>query len=214
MWGQHFIRLAKEAGVIEAQINSNGALLSDDLSRFLIETGLDRIKLSIDGVTPAVYDSIRKGTTYEETVPKVIKFIEIRNSMEKKLPSVQVQMVYMESNQKEVINYIRFWEDKANRIGFSRYRGGQNRIGEKGRTRKLGKRFPCHQLWQRLVVLWDGTVLMCCGDHQARNPMGRIIEKSLNDIWKSEELDNIRRLHLEGRYDEIPACVDCEVNYT
>ena len=137
-----FVRLAKEAGVLEVQFNSNGALLTDELSRGLIEAGLDRIKFSVDGVTPEVYNSIRRGTTYDQTIPKIEKFIEIRNSLGRKLPSVQVQMVYMADNQQEALDYIKFWENKANRIGFSRYRSGENRVGEKGAGPEIWRTVP------------------------------------------------------------------------
>jgi radical SAM protein with 4Fe4S-binding SPASM domain len=211
---EEYVKLAKDAGVLDVQFNSNGALLTDELSKGLIEAGLSRIKFSIDGVTPEVYNSIRKGTSYDVTIPKILRFIEIRNSLGEKLPSVQVQMVYMSSNKKEVVDYIGFWEDKVNRIGFSRYRSGSNKTGESGRVSGMGKRVPCAQLYQRMVVLWDGTMLMCCGDHHMRSPIGNVLTNSIADIWVSEKLSKYRKLHADGRYDDIPACVGCEVNYS
>lgn len=208
-----FVRLAKEAGILEVQFNSNGSLLTDEISKGLIEAGLSRIKFSVDGVTPAVYNSIRKGTSYEITIPKILRFIEIRNSLGKKLPSVQVQMVYMSTNSREASDYIKFWEDKVNRIGFSRYRSGSNKTGESGRVSGMGKRVPCSQLYQRMVILWDGTVLMCCGDHHMRSPLGNVSTGSISGIWKGEKLSLYRKLHEEGKYDDVPACIGCEVNY-
>ncbi len=209
-----FVRRAKEAGVLEVQFNTNGALLTEELSSQLIDAGLDRIKFSVDAVTPEVYDSIRKGTTYAETIPRILRFIELRDASGGARPSVSVQMVYMEDNRDEVLRYIDFWEGRANRIGFSRYRAGHNATGEAGRAQDRGLlRFPCHQLWQRLVVLWDGTVLMCCGDHQVASPLGRLPGDSLAGLWRGAEMERRRALHAEGRYDDIDACVDCEVNY-
>lgn len=209
-----FVAEAKDAGVLEVQFNSNGSLLTDEFSRDLIEAGLDRIKFSVDAVTPEVYDAIRKGTTYERTVPRILRFIEMRDEAGRERPSVQVQMVYMDSNRDEALRYIDFWEDKVNRIGFSRYRAGHNVTGEAARAEDSGAlRFPCHQLWQRLVVLWDGTVLMCCGDHQLRSPLGSVEDASLHSIWHGAKLEAARATHLAGAYDEIEACVDCEVNY-
>ncbi|TLM69488.1 MAG: radical SAM protein [Actinobacteria bacterium] len=209
-----FVAKAKDAGVLEVQFNSNGSLLTEELSRALIEAGLDRIKFSIDAVTPEVYDAIRRGTTYEKTVPRVLRFIEVRNELGLTRPSVQVQMVYMEDNAEEALRYLDFWEDRANRVGFSRYRAGHNVTGEAARAEDRGAlRFPCHQLWQRLVVLWDGTVLMCCGDHQGLSPLGNVNDTPLHELWHGAEIEAVRATHLRGAYDEVPACVDCEVNY-
>ncbi len=209
-----FVRRAKDAGVLEVQFNSNGALLTSELSLGLIEAGLDRIKFSIDGVSAETYNSIRKGTTYEKTIPKIIEFIEIRNRLNRKLPAVQVQMVYMASNHREAENYIEFWQDKINRIGFSRYRSGYNSIGNKGKIKESGQRMACQQLWQRLVVTWDGIVLMCCGDHQLQSPIGVLSDgQTLVNIWKGEQLAWIREQHCKGDFDTIAACRNCEVNY-
>lgn len=209
-----FVKLAKEAKILEAQFNTNGSLLNDDLSKMLIDAGLDRIKFSVDSVTPGTYNLIRRGTTFEKTISKILKFIEIRDSLGKQLPSIQVQMVYMEPNKDEIRKYIRFWENKVNRIGFSRYRTSDNRLGKIGRAEyAIGERFPCHQLWQRLVILWGGTVLMCCGDHNAKNPLGNIKDRSIVSIWKGAKLRKIRELHIKREYDKVEACAKCEVNY-
>jgi len=207
------VKKAKEAGVLEAQFNSNGSLLTTEKGRSLINAGLDRIKFSIDSINPNIYNSIRKGANYEKTLSRILSFIELRNKMGKKFPSIQVQMVYMESNHKEVEEYIKFWENKVNRIGISRYRSGDNITGENERVTVMQKRIPCPQLWQRLVVLYDGTVLMCCGDYSMKNPLGNVKIDKLSDIWKSKRLHSYRKIHLKYDFDKIEACKKCEVNY-
>jgi radical SAM protein with 4Fe4S-binding SPASM domain len=64
-----------------------------------------------------------------------------------------------------------------------------------------------------MVVLFDGTVLMCCGDHHSKNPIGNVKTQTIRDLWHSPELKAMRRLHKEHRYDEISACKDCKINY-
>ena len=206
------VRMAKEAGVLEVQFNSNGALLTEGLGEKLIDAGLDRIKFSVDSLVPETYNLIRRGTDYDKTIGNILSFINMRNRLKKKMPIIQVQMVYMESNHKEILKYIEFWQDKVNRIGFSRYRSGNNRNAEE-RVGKVGKRIPCPQLWQRMVVLWDGTVLMCCGDYNMKNPIGNIERQKLADIWKGTQLQHYRKLHLQHKFNEIDACRKCEINY-
>ena len=173
------VKKAKDAGVLEVQFNSNGALLTEDIGSDLIHAGLDRIKFSIDSIVPEKYNKIRRGTTFENTIDRILSFIDQRNELGMRLPSIQVQMVYMESNHDEAEEYIRFWENKVNRIGFSRYRSGDNITGEKERTHSLGHRIPCPQLWQRLVVLYNGVVLMCCGDYHMKNPVGNMVTDTI-----------------------------------
>ena len=208
------VKKSKEAGVLEVQFNTNGALLQEELIYNLINAGLVRIKFSVDAVIPEIYNAIRKGANFEETISKILKFIEIRNKLDKDFPIIQVQMVYMASTHKYVKDYIKFWEDKVNRIGFSRYRSDHNIIDEAGKIKELSKkRIPCHQLWQRLVITWDGIVLMCCGDHQLKNPVGNLQNQTLSEIWKGEKMNKMRSLHSKFQFDSIEACKECQVNY-
>lgn len=208
------VRIAKEAGVIEVQFNTNGTLLNDTLSRGLIEAGLVKIKFSVDGINPATYNAIRKGADYDKTVANILRFLEVRNSMGRLLPSVVVQMVYMPVNKAEAQQYLAFWKDKANRVGFSRYRDDHNDMGRAAQTPAAPRqRIPCPQLWQRLVVTWDGTVLMCCGDHQIKSPVGHLSKESIYDIWHGPRMQRVRQLHAEYRYDDVDACRECQVNY-
>jgi MoaA/NifB/PqqE/SkfB family radical SAM enzyme len=206
------VKLAKDAGIIEVQFNTNGTLLNDRLSENLIDAGLDRIKFSIDGATPEVYEKIR-GFSYDGVVENVKNFVKTRNEKGKVRPIVHVQMVYMQDNKDEIVRYVQFWKDIVNRIGFSRYRSAERVLKDKRRVEpEPTVTIPCPQLWQRLLVTFDGHILMCCGDHKALNPLGHISETTLKEVWRSDLLEKHRRLHLEDRSDEIAACSICEIN--
>ena len=208
------VKLAKEAGIIEVQFNTNGVLLNTILAKKLIEAGLDRIKFSIDGATPEVYEKIR-GVKYDKVVNNVKEIVRIRNEVGKIRPIVHVQMVYMQDNKDEIVKYVQLWQDTVNRVGFSRYRSTKGTLEDNRRVEPNPTAIvPCNQLWQRLVITYDGQVLMCCGDHNALNPLGNINEMSVQEIWHSELLNEYRKLHMRNRSSEIAACSICEVNRT
>lgn len=208
------VKLAKEAGIMEVQFNTNGVALNERLSNGLIEAGLDRIKFSIDGATPGVYEKIR-GVKYSRVVNNVKDIVRIRDKKGKIRPIVHVQMVYMQDNKDEVVKYVQLWQDIVNRIGFSRYRSTERTLEDKRRVESTPTAtVPCCQLWQRLSLTFDGQILMCCGDHKALNPLGHISESSLKEIWHSDLLEKYRKLHLEDSSGEIAACSICEVNRT
>ena len=210
----NMIALAKEAGVMEVQLNTNGVLLNEKLSDALIDAGLDRIKVSIDGATREVYERLR-GVRYEKAVGNVKKLVERRDGKGKPRPIIHVQMVHMQDNKDEIVKYVLLWKDIVNRIGFSRYRSSKRILEDQRRvTQNPTATVPCSQLWQRLLITFDGQVLMCCGDHKALNPLGDIQKMSLREIWQSDLLEQYRLLHLENRSNQIPACSICEINRT
>ena len=206
------IKLAKDAGIIEVQLNTNGVLIDEMLANDLIDAGLDRIKFSIDGASPEIYESIR-GTNYKKVVNNVDNFVRIRNEKGKNRPIVHVQMVYMQDNMDEAVKFVQLWDDIVNRIGFSRYRSTDRVLNDDRRVGSMPTiAVPCSQLWQRLLVTYDGQILMCCGDHKALNPLGNVNNSTLKEIWHSDLLQRYRKLHMANRSDEISACSICEVN--
>ncbi len=72
--------------------------------------------------------------------------------------------------------------------------------------------FPCHNLWTSLNIWYDGRVPVCCQDYECKIELGDLRKDSIMKIWRGEKLNKLRRLHIEGRYNEIPICSDCTIN--
>ena len=70
------------------------------------------------------------------------------------------------------------------------------------------KRRPCARLASRLTVLSDGTVVSCEQDVLAQQPMGRIGDRPLTDIWR-DRFASLRSCHAAGRWADQPLCGGC-----
>ncbi|MDD2714744.1 MAG: radical SAM protein [Candidatus Wallbacteria bacterium] len=70
-------------------------------------------------------------------------------------------------------------------------------------------RRPCVGLFENLGVRWDGQVSACCRDFGAANAIGSVWDKSLLDLWESEELKQQRLCHLNSQFDRLPLCKNC-----
>ena len=90
---------------------TNGLLLNADISRRIIESGLDKVLFSIDGASEETYESIRKGGSYKKAVENIKEFLHIRNSLNSKKPFVRVQMVKMDLNIHEVDRFMDIWKE-------------------------------------------------------------------------------------------------------
>lgn len=209
------IRYAKEQGIIETIVNTNGLLLDEGLSQEIIRAGLDQIIFSVDGDSSQTYEKIRHGGNFSKLVKNIEEFLKIRNSLRLFKPLVRVQMVKVDDNIYEVKHLIRRWASLVDSITFQDYtnRGeGVERLSFKeDEFEKVGRR-ACPQIWQRIVVTWDGKVVMCCRDWESANVLGKLDyseKKDLEYFWKGEKLNNTRRLHLKGRLNDISVCAKC-----
>jgi hypothetical protein len=60
------------------------------------------------------------------------------------------------------------------------------------------------------MVHVDGTVTTCCLDEHLENALGRLIEKSLAELWYGERIEGWRCAQIEGRFEASgPFCVKC-----
>jgi len=199
------VAYAKERGVLEVQFNTNGLTLNKKMIEQLLDAGLDRIIFSFDGATKETYEKIRRGSNYERVVANIKALVARRNERGLKRPCVRVQMVKMKENEHEVGQFVEIWLPVANKVAVSTERQAEGITGDV-------VHFSCPQIWQRLMVCWDGEVRMCCGDWQGEIVLGDATKSSLCELWHGEKLNHIRELHAQGRFNEIPLCARCEVN--
>jgi len=199
------VSYAKEKRILEVQFNTNGLLLNEKKAKEFINAGLDRIIFSFDAAKKETYEKIRRGSNYDIVVNNIKNLVRLRDERGLKRPLVRVQMVKMLENKNEIKDFIRLWLPIANRVAVSTLR---NPLG----TKKKIEHFPCPQIWQRLMICWDGEMRMCCGDWYGEIVLGNVKKESIYKIWHGKKLNQIRKLHSEGHFNEIPVCARCEVN--
>ena len=73
---------------------------------------------------------------------------------------------------------------------------------------KIPRKHPCKTLWHNLVIAWDGRVLPCCFDFDAKSVMGDIRVQTLDEIWNGPAYVKLRQLELQGR-NNTPLCANC-----
>ncbi len=215
------IAYAKKKGVVDVQFNTNGVLLKGDLAREILEAGVNKVIISFDSIRKEKYEKIRVGAVFEEVVKNVEDFIHLRDSLGlKSSVCVRVSMVKMKDNLDEVDEFYNFWKQRGadiiSYVNYVNYLGldpqAENRYPKKPNAMKDD--FICAQLWQRLFVLWNGTVTPCCGDLEANCKLGDANTDSLYSIWKGTLLNNLRSLHWNGQYKQMQICNKCSLPYT
>ena len=205
------IRYAKECGIREVQINTNGLPFSKDNIEDIIESGLDRIIFSVDANSENTYKKIRVGGDFKRLVENIECFIETRNAFKRVKPFIRVQMVRMKENKNEVKGFIERWKGKADDIRVTdvtdRGQGGGMTVGDQT---AVGRR-RCPQPWLRMVINREGLVMPCCSDWFSKWVIGDAKKESLKDIWQSEKMFELRRRILRGEMNDFEPCKSCFV---
>ncbi len=91
------ISMAKKNN-FRVELITNGVLLDENISRGIIEYGLDRLWVSIDGATPGSYEDVRLGDNLPRVITNLQRLHELKESMAKKIPSLSVAFVAMRKN--------------------------------------------------------------------------------------------------------------------
>lgn len=233
-----FIKYARKVGILDIYFSTNASLLTDEVCRDLINSGLLRLQISLDAHTKKTYEKIRTGGNFNDVIKKVLRFLEIRNEMNVKLPTLRVNFVKTEINKHELNDFIKFWESKVDSIGIQDLVGimdGFGKISDEVLEKKsLSNDFKCAQPFQHLTVRYDGSVLPCCAFYGAEIPIGQLktnkkskfsvveniglLDKSaksklligtIEEIWKSEQMEFFRDIHRKGEFWKHPTCKKC-----
>ena len=197
------VRYAKQKGVQEVGMISNGSLLTEDVARGLIEAGLDAINISVDASGKEVFERTRLHLEYDTVINNVRTFVRLREEYGKRRPRLILSFVRQDNSADEQ-TFIDEWSKVADKIHITDL---HNWAGTLNATSDVN--FPCYRMWQTFTVLWDGRVSLCCADFDGRHILGDLRTQSIAQVWNGPAYLEVRRQHLESGGPEI--CRSCDL---
>ena len=195
------VRYAKEKGVLDVYFNTNAMFLDEQMSRRLIAAGLDRISISIDGITAEEYESVRIGAKFDILVNNLKTLNRLKQEYHVNYPKVRIQTVKFPETDAD--KYLSKWEKFADEIAMVDFKD------ESVRNTELRGNWACPQLWQRLTIEWDGAVFGCNNDDLRGLDLGNAVKRSIYDCWHDENLMRIREMHKRGESHCVEDCNGC-----
>lgn len=107
------LETAVAAGVPNLRFVTNGLLMTDEAIEKIVDLGINRVMVSLDGATAATYESIRVGGKFDRLVDRLLALDRIKKARGSKTPVVRFSWVLMRSNLDEVLELI----ELARRVG-------------------------------------------------------------------------------------------------
>ena len=200
---------AKKRGVLDIKMNTNATLLTEDMSRRLLKSGLDLLVFSVDSVDPETYRDIR-GTDLGLVQNNIKRFMEIRkNEFPDSTMKVRVAMVLTKGveykRDEEIAKAKAYWGDIVDELSC---KTENNFISVYEDIDDL-ERSACNLLWERVYLWNDGTVNPCDIDYLCKMNLGSIDDSSIFDIWNGEKMNKLREEHLNNRDHICTICKNC-----
>jgi sulfatase maturation enzyme AslB (radical SAM superfamily) len=218
------IKHVKNKGFRNLAISTNAQLLDKKNQKELLDTGIETVLFSIDGVNKRTHEDIRRGVCFETVTDNVQNIIKLRDANGYKTRFI-VRFIRQESNQNEWGDYQLLWggklsKDKGDFIAAYDMHTWGGEIGKKSDIlRKARRTFskndeetPCHHIFDKMIILADGSMPLCSEDLlRAGFSFGNANNTSALDIYNSEKFNKIRKIHIAGRKNSIMPCRECSI---
>jgi radical SAM protein with 4Fe4S-binding SPASM domain len=210
---------------IYTAISTNAHYITEEVAEHIVRSGLDRLIVSLDGITQEVYEQYRVGGNINKVFEGVKNIQAAKEKLHSKTPYTVYQFLVTAQNEHQVVDakamakrsgipvafktaQIYNYEEGSPLIPkqsrYSRYR--QNKDGRYRIKNKLENH--CWRLWNSSVITWDGSIVPCCFDKDAHFKMGDARQMTFKNIWKSQAYQYFRGSVLKSR-KEIDICKNC-----
>jgi radical SAM protein with 4Fe4S-binding SPASM domain len=211
---------------IYTSTSTNAHYLDDANARKTVESGLDRLIISIDGTTQETYQSYRVGGKLEKVIEGTKNIIKWKKELRSKTPHVIFQFLVVRPNEHQVEEVKRLGKElgvdevKLKTAQVYEHEQGNDLIPLDEKYSRYKRRSDgsyeiknelldhCWRLWRSCVITWDGMVVPCCFDKDASHRMGDLKTTSFQTLWKGNAYNNFRASVLRAR-SEIDICRNC-----
>ncbi|RME99013.1 MAG: radical SAM protein [Bacteroidetes bacterium] len=206
--------------------STNGHFLNEDNARRTVESGLDRLIISVDGTTQEVYEQYRKAGKLDHVLQGIRNVVKWKRSLRSRTPHLIIQFLVVRPNEHQIPAMRRLAEELGvDELVFKTaqvydYEHGHPLLPREprySRYRQLptGQYVPkaalhnhCWKLWHACVITWDGLVVPCCFDKDAQHQLGDLKQQAFSEIWHGEAYQAFRHELFRGR-DQIDICTNC-----
>lgn len=225
------VKYAHDRGIYTAT-STNAHYLTDEKAKQTIESGLDRLIISIDGTTQDVYQQYRVGGKLDKVLEGARNIVKWKKELNSKTPFVFFQFLVVKPNEHQIeeikrlgkeigVDQVRFktaqvydYENDPHQLiptiqKYSRYKkdaSGKMNV-------KSGLSNHCWKLWHANVITWDGLVVPCCFDKDATHQLGNLQTQSFKETWHNDNYRQFRRELLTSRKN-IDICANCSEGLT
>lgn len=222
---------------ISTSLNTNFSFSDSSYAEKLVSSGLDHLKISLDGASQETYGKYRIGGDFSVVIENIKKVVDVRVRLNKTKPVIEIQFIVMRHNEHEIETIgslckdlgvdMLFFENlrldmREELINRGNYKDDKfkdwlpegNQQHKTDLRKKNYKNIPknCYYLWTTAVINWDGLMAPCCSVYDEKYNFGNFFKDGFERIWNGDKYIAARNLmgrrNKKGPIAGLP-CVHC-----
>ncbi len=224
-----FLEMVKYASSkkIYTATSTNAHYLTDAAAKKTVESGLDRLIISIDGTTQETYKQYRVGGNLAKVLEGAANIVRWKKELKSKTPFIIFQFLVVRHNEHQIEDVKRLakdigvdavwlktaqvydYENDPNNLIPANTKYSRYKKNSKGKYVFNGNNANhCWRLWHDPVITWDGSVVPCCFDKDAQHKLGSLQQMPFKELWQNPDYKSFRSKVLQSRKN-IDICANC-----
>ncbi len=205
--------------------STNAHFLDDKNCKAIVESGLDRLIISYDGITQDAYSRYRVGGELETVEKGIETILKWKKNLRKSNPYVILQFLVLGVNEHQISEaklkakqwhlplhlktaQVYDFENNAFLIPSNKIYSRYKKDAQGKYVMKDSFKNQCFRMWSGAVITWDGNIVPCCFDKDAEHKMGNLKISSFKEIWNNEEYNSFRKKVFRDRKG-VEICRNC-----
>jgi radical SAM protein with 4Fe4S-binding SPASM domain len=206
----------KKQPSVKVDTTTNATLLTPELSLDIIDAGLDKIFISLQGITAETYQRLSGVDVDLDKLLENIKYF----CKNRKGCKVYIKVPDIGVNAFEKKRFFKLFENDADEVfvehiiptwpdfDISEVKKDDG-IGLYGTPIDPEPINVCPIVFYNLNIDFDGSIPPCQLDWAHKTVLGNARENSLFELWNGQRFNALRRIHLRGQRARHPLCGKC-----
>lgn len=210
------ISYAKKSNKIDyVDTTTNAALMTKERLKPVLDAGIDKINISIDGMNNETYLSFTKTKLEFSDIVSNVKWLYENKGNTEVVVKIPGDII----SEKEKKDFYGVFGNFADRIFVENFAPCWPEFDVEKHTgvkitkgiyqQEISDTNTCPYIFYSFSVNADGLVSSCFLDWKRKLIIGDVKIESMKEIWNSKKMNQLRLAHLDGKRKNIDCCKSC-----